>query len=411
MKFIQQISFFIFLLVICSCSSSKPNEENNREKTVQTRPVKEIVMEGLKRPWSMAFLSNDEAVLAEKDGDLLRVNLSSKTRKIINGFPDDLADSLLIDNSLYPKGTYPMDSDGMKLKFNAGIFEVILDPEFHSNNYVYISYVSEKNKQFATKVIRAKLINDALKNIDTILFAGPYADGLFHFGGGMIFGDDRKLYVTVGERLFGDSLQPAVPIAQNYQDRRGKIYRINSDGSIPEDNPGFGPNAVPGLYAVGIRAAQGLTKDPRTGKIWFSEHGTYQGDELNLLEKGNNYGWPIESTGGYRGGYVPPRMNREFTKPKWSWFKTIAPTGLSFYTGIEFPEWKNNLIIPGLSKGNFWRLVIENDEIISVEELFINHRHRTRKVVQSPKGQLYILTDENNGKIIRIQQTTQSIVK
>jgi len=153
----------------------------------------------------------------------------------------------------------------------------------------------------------------------------------------------------------------------------------------------------------GIRAAQGLTIDPRTDKIWFSEHGTYQGDELNQLIAGANYGWPIKSTGDYRGGYVPPKLDRDFTDPKWSWYKTIAPTGLTFYTGTEFPQWKNNLIIPGLSRGNFWRLVIEGDQVQSVEELFITDRHRTRKAVQSPMGQLYILTDDVNGKIIRIK--------
>ncbi len=396
---------------LLSCQTKKSISSPFNLNSSPVIAAKEVVMQGLKRPWSMVFLTEEDALLSEKDGHLLKVNLKSKSKKRINGFPQDLADSLLINIHNYPKGTFPNDSDGIKLKFNAGIFDVLLDPDFNENDFIYVSYVSEQNKQFTTKVIRAKLIDDNLTEIETILLIKPYTDGLFHFGGGMIFGDDKKLYVTVGERLYGDSLQPAMPIAQNYQDQRGKIYRINPDGSIPKDNPDFGPNAVPGLYAIGIRAAQGLTKDPRTGKIWFSEHGTYQGDELNLLEKGNNYGWPIESTGRYRGGYVPPKMNREFTKPKWSWFKTIAPTGLSFYTGVEFPEWKNNLIVPGLSRGNFWRLVIEKDEIISVEELFINNRHRTRKVVQSPMGQLYILTDENNGKIIRIQRRTHSMVK
>ena len=194
-----------------------------------------------------------------------------------------------------------------------------------------------------------------------------------------------------------------MPIAQDLTDMRGKIYRLNSDGSIPTDNPDFGSDAVKGIYAAGIRAAQGLTVDPRTGNIWFTEHGTIQGDELNLLESGANYGWPIISTGRYRGGYEPPKLDREFTVPMWSWFKTIAPTGLTFYTGTEFPAWKDNLIVPGLSRGNFWRLVIEEDEIKSVEELFVDERDRTRKAVQSPDGQLYILTDEANGRIIRIK--------
>jgi len=399
------LCFFLSAILVIVCISCNPIQKNSEPiKTVTqiVNPTKEVVIENLKRPWSLAFVSDNEALVAEKDGDLLKINLSTKERQIISGFPDDLADSLLIEISKYPRGVYPNNSDGFKGKYNAGIFEVLLDPAYDSNDWIYVSYVSEKDKKFATKVIRAKLNNNELTEVETLLVALPYVDGLFHFGGGMIFGNDGKLYVTVGERLFGDILQPKLPIAQNYKDQRGKIYRLNPDGSIPSDNPDFGKDAVQGIYAAGIRAAQGLTIDPRTGNIWFSEHGTHQGDELNILSAGANYGWPIKSTGSYRGGYEPPKMERDFTDPKWSWYKTMAPTGLTFYTGTEFPEWKNNLIIPGLSRGNFWRLVIEEDEIKSVEELFIDDRHRTRKAVQSPDGQLYILTDYDNGQIIRI---------
>ena len=402
----MRINFYYLSFVLVTSVitfSCKPSVEKEVTSVVAINPSKEVVMNGLHRPWSMAFMNDHEALVAQKEGDLLKVNLATKTRDAISGFPDDLADSLLIDEFKFPTGTYPRGSTGFRGRYNAGIFEVLLDADFEENQWVYISYVSEQDQKYATKVIRAKLVNDQLTEIETLLLALPYADGLFHFGGGMIIGDDGKLYVTVGERLFGDALEPAMPIAQNYQDQRGKIYRINLDGSIPNDNPDFGVDAVPGMYAAGIRAAQGLTKDPRTGKLWFSEHGTIQGDELNQLESGANYGWPVESTGRYRGGYEPPKLDRKFKHPKWSWYKTIAPTGLTFYTGHEFPQWKNNLIVPGLSAGNFWRLVIEDDKIISVEELFINERHRTRKAVQSPAGELYILTDEENGKIIRIK--------
>ena len=396
-------SLLLILLALGACNSGASSQKKVAQDSEITVPVKEVVMEGLKRPWSMAFLSEDEALVAEKDGDLLMINLETKSRKVIDGFPDDLADSLLINVAKHPAGTHPKRADGLKKKYNTGIFDIVLDPNFDNNRWIYISYVSERDKQFATKVIRAKLENNKLEDIQTLLLALPYADGLFHFGGGLVFGADDKLYITIGERLYGDALQPNLPIAQDIEDMRGKIYRINADGSIPDDNPRIAGGAISGIYATGIRAAQGLTIDPRTDKIWFSEHGTYQGDELNQLIAGANYGWPIKSTGDYRGGYVPPKLDRDFTDPKWSWYKTIAPTGLTFYTGTEFPQWKNNLIIPGLSRGNFWRLVIEGDQVQSVEELFITDRHRTRKAVQSPMGQLYILTDDVNGKIIRIK--------
>ena len=393
---------FVLALVFITCQSEQLSKKTTNPVSI-IKPIKETVMDGLKRPWSMAFLSAKEALVAEKDGDLLKVDLQTKEKVAIQGFPDDLADSLVVIAKDYPLGTYPTGTNGFKGRYNAGILEVKLDPDFPNNQWIYVSYVSEKEKKYATKVIRGKLQGNTLTNVETILLVLPYADGLFHFGGGMIFGNNGKLFVTAGERLFGDALQPTVPIAQDLADMRGKIYRLNRDGSIPIDNPDFGANAVKGMYAAGIRASQGLTVDPRNGNIWFSEHGTIQGEELNLLESGANYGWPIISTGRYRGGYEPPKMDREFTVPMWSWFKTIAPTGLTFYTGTEFPSWKNNLIIPGLSRGNFWRLVIEDDEIKSVEELFVDERDRTRKAVQSPDGQLYILTDEANGRIIRIK--------
>lgn len=394
--------FLLFLLSFFVACQQQPVPPTEAFTTF--RPAKETIIDGLKRPWSMVFLSENEVLLTEKDGDLLKINLKNKEKTIIKGFPKDLADSLVVFAKDYPLGTYPSRTNGFKGRYNAGILEVRLDPDFSNNQWVYVSYVSEKEKKYATKVIRAKLQDDALTDIQTLLLALPYGDGLFHFGGGMVFGNDGKLYASMGERLFSSGLEPEVPIAQDLSDMRGKIYRINADGSIPEDNPDFGANAVKGMYAAGIRATQGLTVDSRTGDIWFSEHGTNQGDELNLLEKGANYGWPIKSTGTYRAGYVPPALDRKFNVPMWSWYKTVAPTGLTFYTGTEFPQWKNNLIVPGLSRGNFWRFVIGADNtIVSVEELFLDDRHRTRKAVQSPEGELYILTDEVDGKIIRIR--------
>ena len=375
--------------------------------TSKLTPKKEIVMEGLRHPWSMAFLSEDEALVTEKDGDLVRVNLTTKNKVAIKGFPKDLAGAVTVDTSRARSGTYPRDANGKTLRYNVGMFEVVLDPNFKTNNFIYVSYVA-KNKAglMTTKVIRAVLRNDTLSKVKTLFVARPFEHGLFHFGGGMVFGRDGKLYFTVGDRQFSESLQPPMPFAQNLTDRRGKIYRINSDGTIPKDNPNFGKDAVKGLYAVGIRAAQGLTVEPTTGKIWFSEHGTYQGDEINVLKAGANYGWTIKTSGRYRDpNYKPPKLEGvTFTDPIWYWRQTVAPTGLTFYTGNEFPEWKNNLFVSGLSRGSLWRVRIEGETVKSLEELFVDSRVRSRKVVQSPKGKLYILTSEDNGKIIRIRR-------
>ncbi len=380
-------SIFLLLLIVTGCTKIEKPLEVSKKKT---QPIKEILVDSLKHPWSMAFLSEDEVLVSEKDGNLVKVNLVSKEKRIIKGFPNDLTDSIR------------MITGGD----NSGIFEVLLDPDFSNNKQIYLSYAAKrKGEGSATKVVRAVLKIDSLTNIKTLLEAGPFTREYFHYGGGMTFGVDGKLYITMGERLFKEIDEPEIPIAQDLKDKRGKIYRINPDGSIPDDNPNFGTAAVPGVYAIGIRAAQGITVNSKTGNIWFSEHGTRQGDEVNMLKPGANYGWPIITTGSYRSKeYYPPKLEGVvFTDPIWYWQHTVAPTGLIFYTGDEFPEWKNNLLVPGLSRGSLWRFRIENKTIKSIEELFIDDRIRSRKMAQSPEGKLYMLTDEPNGKILRIK--------
>ncbi len=351
------------------------------------QPRKETILEGLKRPWSMAFISEEEVLISEKEGGLVKVNLVTKEKTGIQGFPADLEDSL---------GGF---GD------NTGKFEVLLDPDFKNNKYVYLSYAAKSSMGRTTKIIRAVLENNSLQQVKILFVAEPFTYERVHYGGGMLFGNDGKLYFTIGERLFTEKDEPATPIAQNTEDKRGKIYRINRDGTIPNDNPHFGNNATPGLYAIGIRASQGLTQEPTTNKIWFSDHGTHQGDEINVLRAGANYGWPMKTTGKYRYAEFAPKPipGNNYTDPVWSWSQTVAPTGLYFYSGNEFAAWNRNLFIGGLSKGSLWRLVVEGETIKSAEELFTDDRVRIRKVLQSPMGKLYILTDEVNGKLIRIR--------
>jgi aldose sugar dehydrogenase len=356
-------------------------------KTYDPKPEKETILEGLKRPWSIAFLSENEVLISEKEGDLVRVDLMKKEKIKVQGFPIDLEDSLTGFGD------------------NTGKFEVLLDPDFKNNKYIYLSYAAKSSKGRTTKIIRAILENDALKDIKVLFVAEPYTRERHHYGGGMTFGADGKLYFTIGERLFTEKDEPTIPIAQNLEDKRGKIYRINSDGTIPKDNPNFGDKATHDLYATGIRAVQGLAINPITKKIWFSEHGTQQGDEINVLNTGANYGWPMKTTGKYRFAEFSPKPidGNVYTEPIWSWLHTVAPTGLHFYTGTEFGSWNNDLLVGGLSRGSLWRIKIEGETVKSAEELFVDDRVRIRKVIQSPSGRLFILTDEVNGKLIRIK--------
>ncbi len=393
------------LFSACSQADSPPAAKSF---IVPSQPVKEVILNDLKSPWSIAFITDTDALISEKGGNLLRVNLADKSRKIIDGFPDDLANE-----------TAGADYAGG----NNGIFDVLIDPDYKNNQLIYVAYSARQGSAFTTKVVRGRLGGIKLSDIETLLVATPYTEKeRYHYGGGMVFGTDGKLYITIGERLFTEEDQPKIPIAQNLSDKRGKIYRLNPDGSIPEDNPDFGEGAAAGIYAAGIRAAQGLALHPETGEIWFSEHGTHQGDEINKLTAGANYGWPIHTTGRYRyAEYDPPKMKeRSFTDPVWHWRHTVAPTGLTFYKGDEFPQWDGDLLVPGLSIGSLWRVNFEGDEIVGLETLFVNERARTRKVKQSPNGALYILTDTQytiipgvgvtnnggpNGQLIRIRNT------
>jgi len=369
-------------------------------------PEKVMVLDSLAHPWGMDFINDDEAFITEKDGNLLRVNLTTKEREIIKGFPEDLFSSLTIQVDKYPPGIYPNSMDGLTMRGNCGILDIKVHPEYVENHQVYISYVAERGDSYALKVIHARVEGDSLTQIKDILVPGPYVPGLWHFGGGLLI-KGNHLYITAGERLFYEYFKQGLPIAQDVTDARGKIYRLHLDGSIPQDNPDLGTDAIPGIFAFGIRAAQGITENPKTGDIWFSEHGTNQGDELNVLLPGANYGWPNITSGKWRSeGYKPEALaNPVYTAPHHYWLQTVAPTGLTFYRGREFPSWKGNLIVPGLSRGSLWRMVIEEQVVKSAEELFLDDHVRSRKAIQSPDGHLYMLTDEDNGKLFRIINT------
>lgn len=374
------------LLVILSCQNQHKNVQELRATILE----KEVVFEGLNRPWSIAFLSENNALVTEKNGDLVHIDLMNKTKTIIKGFPQDLTDSI----------------GAIHVGDNSGIYEVLLHPEFEENQKIYFSYAAKKpGEGKTTKFVSAKLQKDSLTDITPILLAEPFTNINYHYGGGMTIGHDNTLYLTVGERLFWEHDEPELPIAQDLTDPRGKIHRFNLDGSIPDDNPDLGPDALPSIYALGIRNTQGIALQPNSNRIWFTEHGTIQGDEINILKAGANYGWPNVTTGRWRSkDYNPPKLEGvEFTNPTWFWHHTVAPTGLCFYTGDEFPNWKNNLFVPGLSRGSLWRFRIAGDTIKSAEELFLDSRVRSRKVAQSPKGKLYLLTDTENGQLIRIK--------
>lgn len=382
------VTFAVIGVLLNSTSQAAGQPSTAAPKPI---PEREVIADGLRSPWAIAFIDANNALVTEKEGGLLRIDLRNRETVQISGMPVDIVDDI--------RSTSVAD--------NGGLFDVVLHPKFASNDLLYLSYAAKTADGRTTKVIRGRLDGDTLVEVATILTATPYTpDEFFHYGGGMVFGRDGKLYVTIGERLFRESDGPDFPIAQDTSDRRGKIFRLNDDGSIPDDNPDFGEGAIPGLFAIGIRAAQGLTGHPETGELWFSEHGSRQGDEINRLRAGANYGWPIKTRGGYRDeDYNPPQnISGPFTYPVFGWRETAAPTGLTFYFGDDFPSWKGDLLVAGLSVGGLYRLDFEGGEVIAVEELFANARIRSRDVAVSPDGKLYQLTDtllvaDDNGQL------------
>ncbi len=366
----------VVLLIVSVGCSTRPQHEAQRSLHYQ----RVAVTDGLKSPWAIAFVDRDHALITEKEGGITKVNLRSGETAPVGPLPTDLVDDIRSETR----------AD------NGGLFDIVLDPAFPDNQWIYLSYASKSTSGRTLKVVRTRLEGTALLDYQPVFAVFPYVDDqYFHYGGGLAFGTDGMLYITAGDRLFNERENPDTPYAQDPRDFRGKVFRVSPDGSIPTDNPDFGAGSASGLYAIGIRAAQGITLNAGTGELWFSEHGSRQGDEINQLRAGANYGWPSVTSGQYRNDdYDPPALNVTDTKlPRWSWSQTVAPTGLTFYYGDKYPQWSGDMFVAGLSRGSLWRLNFEHSEIISVEELFVKDRVRSRDIAVGPDGFLYQLTD------------------
>lgn len=346
---------------------------------------RELVASGLAHPWGIAFLDRSRALVTEKDGGLWMIDLESGHKQSVTGLPSDL------------------DNVRREPRDNAGLFDVALDPQFGVNRRVFFSYASKDRDDSGalttTKLVSARLqlFNSEVRidRVTTWFEALPRSSDRFHYGGGLLIKDDY-LYLTVGERHYLERDNPALPVAQDAADSRGKIYRFRL---TPDPSP-------PQRIAMGIRAAQGLAVQPGSGKIWFTDHGPSGGDELNILRIGANYGWPIETFGRYREEWHPPRLDgRQFELPVFYWAdRVVAPTGLTFLSGKDpaFAEWRGDLLVAGLRRGYLMRIDVDGDRVLGVDYLLEDAPVRLRNVKEAPDGRVYILTDESDGKVIRL---------
>ncbi|MBS1819149.1 MAG: PQQ-dependent sugar dehydrogenase [Acidobacteria bacterium] len=344
------------------------------------------VTDGLRNPWGMTFLPNGKMLVTERIGYLRIVN----------------ADGTVVPQPV--SGLPAVDNRGQ-----GGLLDVVLDPNFASNQLIYWSYAEPReNGTNNTAVARGRLVEGPparVENVQVIYHQGPSLNSTLHFGSRLNFLKDGTLLITHGERSITEGRMQA----QRMDGLLGKVARINADGSIPKDNPFVGrAGAREEIFSIGHRNIQSAAIHPTTGELWEVEHGTRGGDELNVVRKGKDYGWPtiaygIEYAGGPITGGITAKDGME--QPLYYWDPVIGPSGMAFYTGNLFPSWKGSLFIGGHQTNDLVRLSLNGEKVTGEERLLTdrNPRLRIRDVRQGPDGALYLLTDENTtGKLLKL---------
>lgn len=337
----------------------------------------ELVAEGMDIPWGIAFLPGNEIIATDRGGKIYKVK-KDKSLQLITGGPEVLN------------------------KGQGGLLDITLDPAFSKNNTLYLSYSKFKNEDGATwattAIMKARLEGDKLVDQKDIFVAEPYSKTQHHYGSRMQFGKDGYLYFSVGER--GNEKGNPQTIKEN---DLGKVHRIKSDGSIPADNPFVkSKTGEASIYSYGHRNPQGMTVNPETGKIWENEHGPRGGDEINIIEPGKNYGWPVITYGiNYNGKPMSNITAKEgMMQPIHYWIPSIGPSGLAFVTGTKYKGWEGNLMTGSLRFKFLQRSVLKANKVVKEEILFKNIG-RVRDVRMAPDGFLYIAV-ESPGRIYRL---------
>ncbi len=356
-----------------------PNQTRAAGIKTSTPYEAKVLAEGLKSPWGIASLPDGRLLVTEKAGNLRIVTQDGKMSEPITGLPE-----------VHHKG-------------QGGLLGITLDPKFKSNRMVYWAFSEPTDEGNLTAVAKGKLSADETKieGATVIYRATPYYKGNLHYGGRLLFDKQGNLILSTGER----SDLVTRPQAQSLESGLGKVIRITTDGKPAKGNPFAGKeSARPELYSYGHRNVQGLAFHPVTGDLWENEFGPRGGDELNRIQAGKNYGWPtitygIEYSGKKVGDVIQQKEGLE--QPQYYWDPSVSPSGMTFYTGNQIPEWKNNLFVGTLSGMHIARLVIDKDNrIIGEERLLEDEKQRFRDVHQGQDGALYAVTDQ--GKLYRI---------
>jgi aldose sugar dehydrogenase len=335
------------------------------------------VAEGLVQPWSIAFLPGGDILVTERPGRLRIIRQGTLLPQPVEGVPEPLFDR------------------------QAGLLEVAPHPNFATNRLLYISYSKPlaDGKQGTTAVIRGRLENDRLTDVQQLFESVSRGQG--HYGGKLAFDKNGFLFISLGDRQVPPEGNLETHPAQDLSNHHGKIVRIHDDGRVPSDNPFVNrAGAKPEIWSYGHRNVQGLAIHPETGDVWANEHGPQGGDELNRIEPGKNYGWPVIGFGvNYRtGAAIHPGTHRDgMEQPVHLWVPSIGISGMMIYTGDRFPRWKGSLFVGGMVGEQLGRLTLQGQRVVN-EETLAQRMGRVRDVRQSPDGYIYLVTEDREGK-------------
>lgn len=336
----------------------------------------ETLAEGLEHPWSMAFLPDGRVLVTERVGRLRIIQADgSLLAEPVAGLPEAF------------------------IAAQAGLMDVVLDPQYADNGWLYLSYAHGSEQANNTRLARARLVEGWLHDLQVLFTAQPLKAGAAHYGGRIAFLPDHTLLLTLGDGF--DWREQA----QNPANHLGKIVRLNRDGSVPADNPLVGqPGAAAEIYSLGHRNVQGIVHDGVLGRLYSHEHGPRGGDELNLIEAGRNYGWPLATFGvDYTGARVSPYADLPgLTAPLLHWTPSVAPSSLTQYRGERFPDWQGDLFVATLAERSVRRIRLQGDMLAGEEVLFEELDERIRDVRSGPDGALYLLTDSPEGRLLRV---------
>lgn len=336
----------------------------------------ETVAEGLRNPWSIAFLPDGRALVTEREGRLRLLQADGKLQ----------AAALSSVPAVYSSG-------------QAGLFDVLVASNFAQTQHIFLSYACGSRSANFTCIARARFTDQGLQDVKEIFRSQLEKSGNAHFGGRMVQLPDSTLVLTLGDGF--DYREQA----QNLGNHFGKLIRINTDGTVPKDNPfNIRKDQKPEIYSYGHRNPQGLVYDPVNKRLIEHEHGPRGGDEINIITPGSNYGWPLATYGiDYNGSRISPFTEREGTlQPALYWTPSIAASGIAVYDGALFPKWKGNLLVGALAARQVKRVVLEGNKATEVESLFTELNERIRDVRTGPAGEVYLLTDSVTGRVLKV---------